>query len=150
MLRLQEQARLLALEKTALQGRAEAAEAKVLDLQLEAREHAAAAGQAREGTAELQRRAEECEAALQRQAAEERVLELQREAAPSYPALMRAVEGVGAVVAGMELRELLVLDGALAAAAETVRAERAERARQMPERFLCPISQALPPPPPSI
>jgi hypothetical protein len=43
----------------------------------------------------------------------------------------------------MELRELLALDGAWAAAAETMWAERAERARQMPDRFLCPISQAL-------
>ena len=79
------------------------------------------------------------------EAAEERVLELQREAAPGVPALMRAAEGVGAVVAGMELRALRALDGAWAAAAETIRAERAERARRMPKRFLCPISHVLSP-----
>jgi hypothetical protein len=47
-LELQEQKRLHALETAALQGRVEAAEAKVLELQREARENAAAAGQARE------------------------------------------------------------------------------------------------------
>ncbi len=57
---------------------------------------------------------------------------------------MRAAEGVGAVLAGMELRELLALEGAWAAAAETIRVRRAERARQIPERFICTISQALP------
>ena len=70
VLQLQEQARLLAQEKAVLQGRAEAAEARV---QQEAREHDASAGQARERIAELQRcvgERERSEAALQRQTEE--------------------------------------------------------------------------------
>ena len=92
MLRLQEQARLNAQEKAALQRRAEAAEARVLELQREAREHAAAAGQARERIAELQRRAGEREAALQLQAAaaEERMRGLVLQ-------LERAQQGAGAL-----------------------------------------------------
>ena len=85
MLRLQEQARLRALENAALQRRAEAAEARVLELQ---QEHAAAAGQARARIAELQRRTGESEAALQQQAAaaEERLrgLALQLERAQQH------------------------------------------------------------------
>jgi hypothetical protein len=104
--------------------RAEVAEAKVLEVQHEARTQ--------------QQRAEQ---------AEERVEELRKGAAASFPPLMRAAESVGAAVAGMDLRELLALDGALAIAAEAIRTERAERARQMPmpEQFLCPISQAVKP-----
>ena len=77
VLQFQDQARLLAQEKAVLQGRAEAAEAMVSELQRGAREHDASAGQARERIAELQRcvgARERSEAALQRQTedAEER------------------------------------------------------------------------------
>jgi malonyl CoA-acyl carrier protein transacylase len=125
VLRFQEQTRraeAAGARADAAEKRAVAAEVKVLEVQ-----HAARTQQQR---AEL---------------AEERVKELERGAEVSVPVLMRAAEGVGAVVAGMELRELLALDETWAAAAETIRTARAERARQMPERFLCPISQALTP-----
>jgi hypothetical protein len=160
---LRQLARRAAEEKAALLERAEAAGARVLELQREAGEARAQqeaatreAAQAREAAAREAAQAEarmlevqrEARALQQRaEAAEERVLELQRELAPGVPALMRAAAGVGAVVAGMERRELRALDGAWAAAAETIRAERTQRAQQMPDRFLCPISQALPLPP---
>jgi hypothetical protein len=100
--------------KTAtLQRRAEAAEARVLDVQREAREAAAAA----------------------------------EAAAAGIPALIRAAEGVAGAVGRAGLRELLALEGALAVAAETIRAERTRRARRTPEGFICPISQAPRPAP---
>jgi hypothetical protein len=57
VLRLREQVRLHTLEKEALQGRAEAAEARVLELERRVREQDAAAGRAEERIADLQRRA---------------------------------------------------------------------------------------------
>ena len=74
VLLLEGQVQQLAQEKAALQGRAEAAEARVL-------ERDAAVRQAEERIAELQRHARDREAALQRQAdaAEERARELARQ-----------------------------------------------------------------------
>ena len=142
VLLLQEQARKHANEGAALQRLAEAAEARAHALQREASKHA-------EEKAALQRRAE---------AAEARVLEVHQKvreesavaeaAAAGIPALMRAAEGVGGLVERAELRDLLVLEGTWAVAVETIRAERIRRAREMPERFICPISRVSHPAPP--
>ena len=88
VLRLEGQARQLAQEKAALQRRAEAAEARVL-------ERDAAVRQADERIAELQRHSREREAALQRQAtaAEERSRQLALQLEQAQQELERAQQG---------------------------------------------------------
>ncbi len=63
------------------------------------------------------------------------------EAAAVFSGLMRAAESLGDVVAGLAEEDLRALDGAWATAGEAIRAERAWRARPMPDGFLCPITQ---------
>jgi hypothetical protein len=165
VLKMRRQEKRHAKEKAAQQQRAEAVEARVLEMQHDARKHSKA-------KAAVQRRAEVAEASVlvmqqevrkhiqekttqqqRAEAAETRAHEMEQKAndakavaeaaASGIPALMRAAEGMNGVVLGLGARELLAMDRAWTAAVETIQAERARRARQIPDGFHCPITQAL-------
>ena len=84
--------------------------------------------------------AERDAAMRQAKEAQKRIAELQRHAREREAALQ------GLLDAAEEKALDLALDGAWTAAAESMRAERTRRARQMPEQFICPITQAPPRP----